>query len=126
MGQFDVELAKDFLSRYENLYFLMSMTTPVRLMPAALGRERGQVSQQGWESLFTKNSWRADWKNLIQKYPDNFILAFDSVFKRHWDDIHIRQAKFWRRALNELDDKTARKIACENASNLWKLNIECK
>jgi hypothetical protein len=126
MGQFDVDLAKDFLNRHKNLYFLMSMTTPVRLIPAAIGRDQGQISQQGWESLFTKNRWREDWRALIQKYPDNFILAFDNVFKRHWESNHIKQAKFWRKALNDLDDKTARKIACENASHLWRLNIECK
>lgn len=126
MGQFDIDLAKDFLSRHKNLYFLMSMTTPVRLKPAALGRESGRLSQQGWESLFTENGWREDWKALIQKYPNNFVLAFENVFKRHWEVSHIRAVNFWRKSLDQLDHETARKIACENASLLWRLKIECE
>lgn len=126
MGQFDIDLASEFLSRHKNLYFLMSMTTPVRLKPVSLGKERGQISQQGWESLFTENRWREDWKVLIQKYPNNFVIAFDNVFKRHWESAHIKTVKYWHNALDQLDDETARKIACENASLLWNLNIKCK
>lgn len=126
MGQFDAELAKKFLSKHKNLYFLMSMTTPTRLDPALTARENGQISQQGWESLFEGNKFKGEWKELIQKYPDNFLLAFENVFKKHWIYYHVKTVNFWRGALDQLDANVATKVACENSVNLWKLSFDCK
>ncbi len=125
MGQFSAEIAKKFLSKHKNLYFMTSMTTPIRLNPVNRALERGTIIQSGWVSLFDRNEWRSEWKELVIRYPDNFILALDNVFKSNWENHHVKNVRFWRNALNELPNVAAKKLACENANRLWSLQIRC-
>lgn len=112
MGQLEVKDAARLLAKHKNLHFLTSHANPIAT----------QSSGQPWVDLFAGGeTLSAEWKALFTKYPEKFILAFDNVFAEHWGDFYTKQADLWRKALKDLPDDVAQKVAHGNAERLWKL-----
>jgi len=111
MGQLKANEAQSLIEKHANLYFITSHTSPVTI----------NESKQPWVSLFDGYSFRAEWKEMFLKYPKRFIFGIDNVWAKHWKKDYGRRMKYWKKALGELDDKTANLIAHGNAQRLWKL-----
>ena len=82
-------------------------------------------SQTGFINLFDRDdSLQQKWVDLINAHPKRFVLALDRVFAGSWlkykDKIHL-----WRKALAKLDKRSSVLIACGNANEYFKLEIEC-
>ena len=73
--------------------------------------------------MFDGDYLSADWKQLIVKYPDRFILGFDNVYVEHWGQFYLDQVALWREALKELPVEVAHAIAHGNAERLWRLQL---
>ncbi|MBT3305638.1 MAG: amidohydrolase family protein [Alphaproteobacteria bacterium] len=112
MGQLEAEEVTRLLAKHQNLYFLTSVSNPTIT----------KFSNQPWVDLFDGGASLAPrWKDLFNKYPDHFILAFDNVWEKQWSSEYVVQADLWRGALGELPPDVASKVAHENAERLWKL-----
>jgi predicted TIM-barrel fold metal-dependent hydrolase len=113
MGQLRADEAARLISEFRNVYFMTSHANPVF---GAVGRD------YGWTKLFAGRKLAPAWKALFVANPDRFILAFDSVLKRHWElQFYLAQAKLWQEALADLPSDAAQAVAHRNATRLWAL-----
>lgn len=143
MAQASVSEARDLIENHKNIYFLTSVADTLAAVGTEYSRRKGYIVQFGWINLFNDPpkgapfkgwfrdyfptmKWRAEWKALIESYPDRFIFAMDNVYANHWKKRYRFTLALWRKALSQLSEETARKVACANANRLWRLNVECK
>ncbi|MCK4743877.1 MAG: amidohydrolase family protein [Sulfuriflexus sp.] len=112
MGQLNADEVKRLIERHSNLYFMTSHTNPVVT----------SQSNQPWTELFSGDSLKDEWKQLMTKYPDRFIFALDNVWQRHWQDFYLEQMDVWHKALAELPNDVAHQFAHGNAERLWQLS----
>ncbi|MDP6645809.1 MAG: amidohydrolase family protein [Rhodospirillales bacterium] len=143
MAQASVSEARDLIGNHENIYFLTSGADALLAASLEYNRRKGYIAQIGWINLFNDPpkgapyngwfrdylptlKWRAEWKTLIESYPDRFIFAMDNVLANHWKKRYRFTLALWRKAFSQLSEETARKVACANANHLWRLNVECK
>ena len=121
IGQLDQPKASALLAAHENLFLLTSQADNI----AAIGMRRmiqhGMKVQTGWINMFDGRALRTEWKELMIRYPDRFVLAFDNVFPTSWSDQYSHKVAGWRDALSHLPLDVAHKIAHGNAERLWKL-----
>jgi len=123
MGQVEFSEAELILNSTENIHFITSLSdneTQNRVKKAKKGH-----SQTGFINLFERDdSIQQKWVDLMNAHPKRFVLAVDRVFAGSWlkykDKIHL-----WRKALAKLDKKSSALIACGNANEYFKLEIEC-
>lgn len=111
MAQLDAAEAARLLAGHGNLFFLTSHANPI-----AVGQSR-----QPWSDLFAGDSLAPEWKTLVLRHPDRFVLAFDNVWYEDWSDLYAAQAALWRKALGELPAEVAHAVAHGNAERLWRL-----
>jgi len=113
MGQLDHDGVRRLIEAHPNIYFITSHSNPI-----AAGE-----SGQPWTNMFDGDYLSADWKQLIVKYPDRFILGFDNVYVEHWGQFYLKQIGFWRKAIKELPAEVAHAFAHGNAERLWHLQL---
>jgi predicted TIM-barrel fold metal-dependent hydrolase len=111
MGQLEVEEVGRLIRAHPNVYFMTSHSNPVTV----------NSSTQPWVNLFEGGRIAPDWKKLILRHPDRFILAFDNVWADHWEDYYLEQIGLWQKALAGLPPKAAHALAHGNAERLWRL-----
>jgi murein DD-endopeptidase MepM/ murein hydrolase activator NlpD len=111
MGQLDPAAAQRLIEAHRNIYFLTSHANPI-----FIGR-----SKLPWTNMFSGDALTSDWKNLLLRYPDRFVLAFDNVYWDDWGSDYVRQVRLWRTALHGLPREVADAIAHGNAERLWRL-----
>ena len=111
MGELEAEDVGRLIKNHGNIHFITAMCNPVAL----------KNTKEPLVNLFKGNALAPRWKALFISYPDRFILGFDNVWERHWNKIYVQQAKLWRKALSELPEVIAHKIAHGNAERLWNL-----
>jgi predicted TIM-barrel fold metal-dependent hydrolase len=111
MGELEAEDAKRLIKKHRNIYFITAMCNPIALKNTA----------EPLVNLFKGNTLDPGWKALFLSHPDRFILGFDNVWARHWKKIYVPQVRLWRKALGELPEDIAHRIAHENAERLWNL-----
>ena len=111
MGQLDVEEVLRLIEAHPNVYFMTSHSNTLTVNKSA----------QPWTNLFDGAALAPEWRDLILKHPDRFILAFDNVFAEHWGDYYLDQIALWRKALETLPEDVAHAIAHKNAERLWHL-----
>ena len=102
MGQLDASVAAELLAAHAN---------PIV----------ARKSAQPWTDMFVGEDLAPDWAELMQRYPDRFVLAIDNVWPEHWSDLYVQQVTLWRQALARLPDNVAHAVAHGNAERLWKL-----
>ena len=111
MGQLDASVAAELLSAHANLVFLTSHANPIV----------ARKSAQPWTDMFVGEDLAPEWTELMQRYPDRFVLAIDNVWPEHWSDLYVQQVTLWRQALARLPEDVAHAVAHGNAERLWKL-----
>lgn len=121
MGQLNRVQVATLLAAHANLFLLTSHADNFSAAGTRKLAEKGMTSQTGWINMFSGRSLSADWRELMTRYPDRFVLAFDNVFPPHWSEQYSRKVAAWRAALLELPPDVAHKIAHENAERLWRL-----
>ena len=143
MAQASVSEARDLIENHKNIYFLTSGADALTAAGIEYNRRRGYVAQTGWINLFNDPpkgapyngwfsdylptlKWRAEWKALIESYPDRFIFAMDNVIANHWKVRYRFTLALWRKALSQLSEEAALQVACANANRLWRLDVEGK
>ena len=111
MAQLDASDAADLLAAHPNLVFLTSHANPLT----------ANESRQPWTNMFADRELAPEWKALVLRHPDRFVLAFDNVWPEHWSEKYVQQADLWREALGKLPAEVAHAVAHSNAERLWKL-----
>ena len=123
MGQIDFSEAEFLIKNTKNIHFLTSHSDYSK---ESLRKLEGKA-QTGWINLFRKNTsiLKKKWHRLMNENPKRFVFALDNVFDGHWLYRYEGQVSKWRKALGSLDNKSASLIACGNANEYFKLDIEC-
>lgn len=121
MGQLNQPKVAALLAAHENLFLLTSHADNITAIATRRTIERGMKVQTGWINMFAGRALRPEWKELMFRYPDRFVLAFDNVFPNSWSEQYTRRVAAWRDALSDLPPEVAHKIAHGNAERLWKL-----
>ncbi|MFC2001703.1 hypothetical protein ACFLUZ_04285 [Chloroflexota bacterium] len=113
MGQLDYVAVDQLAETYSNIYFITSHSNPIVT----------SKSGQPWTNMFNGNNLSADWKKLMVKHPDRFILGFDNVWAENWGQLYLDQIALWREAIKELPIEVAHAFAHGNAECLWHLQL---
>lgn len=111
MAQIDAADAAALLDSHASLVFLTSHANPIT----------ATASRQPWTDLFIENELAPEWRALVLRHPDRFVLAFDNVWTGDWTGKYADQARLWRGALAKLPAEVAHAVAHGNAERLWKL-----
>jgi predicted TIM-barrel fold metal-dependent hydrolase len=114
MGQLDADDVRQLIESHDNVYFMTSHTNPIAI----------RKSNQPWTNMFKGEVLAPEWEELVVKYPDPFILAFDNVWPDQWGDFFLREAGYWRKAFAALPKEVAHAIAHGNAERLWNIPKE--
>lgn len=112
MGQLGFEEVSRLVELYPNIYFLTSRANTILV----------NKSKYPWTNMFLDKKLAKNWKSLVIKYPDRFILAIDNVWAEHWTNMYVQQVNYWREALGELPESVAHAVAHKNAEKLWNPN----
>lgn len=113
LGQLPAAEAQRLISSHGNVYFMVSHSNSVSV----------RHSRQPWVNMFEHDRLAPQWKALIIRHPDRFVLNFDNVFAEHWGEFYLEQVKLWRGALNDLPVEVAHAVAHGNAERLWRLPV---
>jgi hypothetical protein len=111
MAQLDPGDAAELLAAHPNLVFLTSHANPITT----------NMSRQPWTDMYLQEELAPEWRALVVRYPDRFVLAFDNVWPEHWSEKYAQQVRLWRNALGKLPADVAHAVAHGNAERLWKL-----
>lgn len=112
MGQLSADEVAPLLAAHGNIHFIMSHANPIMV----------NQSRQPWVDMFDDGEELSpEWRALVMRYPDRFILGFDNVWAEHWSGFFTDQAALWRKALAKLPHDVAHALAHQNAERLWRL-----
>jgi len=111
MAQLDASEAAELLVAHPNLAFLTSHANTLAV----------NESRQPWTNMFSGQELTPEWKALVLRHPDRFVLALDNVWPEHWSEKYVQQVDLWRKALGKLPDGVAHAVAHGNAERLWNL-----
>jgi predicted TIM-barrel fold metal-dependent hydrolase len=111
MAQLDAGEAADLLAAHPNVVFLTSHANTLAV----------NESRQPWTNMFADRELAPEWKALVLRHPDRFVLALDNVWPEHWSERYVQQVQLWREALGKLPAEVAHAVAHTNAERLWKL-----
>ena len=114
MGQLGANDVRRLIESHNNAYFMTSHTNPVAI----------SNSNHPWTNMFKGEVLAPEWEELVVKYPDRFILAFDNVWSDQWGDFFLREAEYWQKAFAVLPKHVAHAIAHGNAERLWNIPKE--
>lgn len=111
------EGVRPMLEKYPNLYCDLSFRSP----PQATAESQKDPNRTiFWpESIFRKPGINADWKRLIEDFPDRFMVGIDDVHS--WGEYDEVVVAIRSGVLAQLSQATAQKVAWRNAVRLFKL-----
>jgi predicted TIM-barrel fold metal-dependent hydrolase len=112
MGQLDRVAVQQLIETHDNIYFITSSSTSAYAVNPFNDR---------WTNMFNGRTLSTDWKQVIIKYPDRFIMGFDMVWAKQWGQFYLGQVKLWREAIKELPAEVAHAFTHGNAERLWHL-----
>jgi hypothetical protein len=113
MGQLTPAEAGRLIEAHRNIHFLTSHANTVWI------RNRGHGLP--WSDLFEGKTIAPDWRTVMLRHPDRFVLAFDNVLDQDWSDDYLSQTRLWKAALADLSNEIAHAVAHRNAERLWHL-----
>ena len=125
LGQVSGKVLQALFQEYPNLYVSKGFTTGITKKAQANHKAKGGVVSQNWINMHKAGSWRPEWKGLIERFPDRFLISFYNVFKPHYANRMHRLNDFFMRNLGELNPNTAKLVACGNAKRLFALEVSC-
>lgn len=112
MGYLEANQVRRLIEGHSNIYFIPSWSNPI-----AVKAKHGQR----FVNMFEGNSLSPDWRDLIVRHPERFVLGLDNIMAHHWGSFYVRQIALWRQALNKLPAHVAHAVAHTNAERLWRL-----
>jgi len=111
MGQLRLKEVRRLIQSHKNVYFMTSHTNPVAV----------SKSKQPWTPMFKGDVLAPEWKELVIKHPNKFVLAFDNVWPDHWGEFYLQEVQYWWKAFSALPSKVSHAVAHGNAERLWKI-----
>ena len=111
MAQLELPEVIRLIEKHKNIHFIPSWSNAIT----------ATIGNQPWVNLFSGDKLAADWKALLIKHPDRFVLGFDNVWEDHWGDHYTSQVKLWQEVFKGLPEDVAHAIAHKNAERLWNL-----
>lgn len=110
MGQLTKSAVESLIKGHSNIYFFTAHANPVFM---------SQYQSRPWTNMFSGHGLAPNWEKLVSSHPKRFILAFENVFREHWQSYYAHQACLWQRALQKLPREAAHAVAHSNAERLW-------
>ena len=120
MGQLDHSEVQRLLKTHGNIFFITSHSTYIAASPIAVVTKADDPRT----NMFDGKQLSPIWKQLLEKYPERFILGFDNVWPEHWGQYYLDQIAVWRKAFNELTPEVAHALAHGNTERLWHLQTQ--
>lgn len=117
MGQLDHVDVRKLIEAHDNISFITAHSTSIQASPIAVVKK----SEDPRTNMFDGDHLAADWKELMLKHLDRFILGFDNVWPEHWSQYYLDQIKLWRGAIKDLPPEVAHAFTHGNAERLWRL-----
>jgi len=114
LGELQAPEIKRLIANHGNVFFITAQCNPIAV----------KNTREPLVNIFKGNKLAPEWKELIVTHPDRFVLGFDNVWARHWKNMYVQQVELWRKALADIPEDVAKKVAFENAQGLWKLQIQ--
>jgi hypothetical protein len=105
MAQLDVSDAAALLEDHRNIMFFTSHANTLVV----------EESRQPWTNMFSGEELASEWKALVLRHPERFVLALDNVWPEHWSERYMQQVELWRKALGKLPNEVAHAVAHGNA-----------
>ena len=112
MGYLEANQVRRLIESHPNIYFIPSWSNPI----AAKGKHG-----QRFVNMFERSSLSPDWRDLVVRHPERFVLGLDNIMAHHWGSFYVRQITLWREALNKLPANVTHAVAHKNAEQLWGL-----
>lgn len=112
--------------KYKNVFWLTGFTTGVSKAAQRKVMESGKgIVSQNWVNIFRKGQLRENWKQLIENYPDRFLISFYFSYPNHLEFWSPKLNKLYRSGLASLKPENAKLVACQNANRLFNLGLDC-
>ncbi len=111
LGMLPIAEVRRLIEAHANIHFITAGSDPITI----------KKSPEPFTPMFRGKSLAPEWRDLIVRHPDRFLLGLDSVWARAWRNNYVRQVAMWRKALNELPADAAHAFAHGNAERLWRL-----
>ena len=112
MGYLEANQVRRLVVEYPNIYFIPSWSNPIAV--------KGKHGQE-FVNMFEGSSLSPDWRDLVVRYPERFVLGLDNIMAHHWGSFYVRQVELWRKALKKLPSHVAHAVTHTNAERLWHL-----
>ncbi len=112
VGQLSAAEAHRLIAAHGNIHFITSHANPVVV---------NRSSQPRTDMFDNGDELAPNWRALVIRHADRFVLGFDSVWADHWGRQYSDQVALWRNALNNPPHPVAHAVAHENAERLWRL-----
>jgi len=125
LGQFRGNVLKNLFQEHSNLFVSLGFTNGITKKGQANHIAKGGVGSQNWINMHKAGTWRPAWKELIELFPERFLLSFYNVFNPHYKKRMHKLNDFYMRNLGDLSPSNANLIACGNAKRLFDLDVSC-
>lgn len=112
MGYLEANQVRRLVEDHPNIYFIPSWSNPI-----AVGGKHGQR----FVNMFERSSLAPEWRDLVVRHPDRFVLAMDNIMVHHWGSFYVRKIALRREALKKLPAYVAHAVTHTNAERLWRL-----
>tara|TARA_Y200000002_G_scaffold374209_1_gene374556 strand:+ start:1436 stop:2404 length:969 start_codon:yes stop_codon:yes gene_type:complete len=120
MAQAEISEVEYIINNTKNVHFITSHADHLTRSKTSKIRQTGWIKMTDYNGLLKQT-----WRDLMNKNPTRFVLAFDNVWGGHWKRKYSNKVNLWRQNLAYLEKGTAISIACGNANKYFKLGITC-
>jgi predicted TIM-barrel fold metal-dependent hydrolase len=120
MGQLNHSEVERLIAAHTNIYFITSHSTYIAASPIT----EVKMADDYRTNMFDGKQLTAQWKRILKKYPERFVLGFDNVWPEHWSQYYLDQIKIWRGVFKELPRDVAHALAHRNAERLWHFKVQ--
>lgn len=111
MGMLAFTEVKRLIETHPNIYFIPAHSDPFSV----------RKSDNPFTKMFEGRSLASEWKALIIRHKERFILGFDMVWSFEWRRHYVKEVTLWHDALEDLPKDVAHAVAHRNAERLWRL-----
>ena len=111
MGLLTFAEVKRLIEAHPNIHFI-----PAHSDPLSVAKYDAPFTE-----MFSGRVLAPQWKDLIVRHKDRFIIGFDMVWSHEWKKFYLDEVTYWRDALTDLPEDVAHAVAHRNAERLWRL-----
>ena len=111
MGMLNFKEVKRLIEAHPNVHFIPAHSDPLSVTKY----------DAPFTEMFRGLILAPQWKDLIIRHKDRFIIGFDMVWSHEWEKFYLDEVNHWRDALADLPEDVAHAVAHRNAERLWRL-----